>query len=97
MQHWWPHPHQTALRLLPFLFVCISSTISTVPALRMRRSECSRPGFSDRVFGLGVACFLWVLALQIPGSLLAENWSARRTISGRWWYGISDGADGAGA
>ena len=40
-------------------------------------------GFSDRVFGLGVGVFfVGYLALQIPGSLLAENWSARRTISG---------------
>ena len=40
-------------------------------------------GFSDRVFGLGVGVFfIGYLALQIPGSLLAENWSARRTIAG---------------
>ena len=35
------------------------------------------------MFGLGVGVFfIGYLALQVPGSLLAENWSARRTIAG---------------
>ena len=39
-------------------------------------------GFSDRVFGLGVGVFfISYVALQIPGALLVERWSARRMIS----------------
>src|SRR6516165_3759011 len=40
-------------------------------------------GFSDRVFGFGAGIFfVSYMALQIPGALLVERWSARRTISG---------------
>lgn len=40
-------------------------------------------GFSDRVFGLGAGIFfLSYIALQIPGALAVEHWSARRVISG---------------
>jgi MFS transporter, ACS family, tartrate transporter len=39
-------------------------------------------GFSDRVFGFGSGVFfISYLALQIPGALLVERWSARRMIS----------------
>lgn len=39
-------------------------------------------GFSDRVFGLGAGIFfLGYVALQIPGAMLVEHWSARRIIS----------------
>src|ERR1039457_377819 len=76
--------HLTALRLLPFLFVLyivnyLDRTSVAYAAIGMSRDL----GFSDRVFGLGVGVFfIGYLALQIPGSLLAENWSARKTISG---------------
>src|ERR1035438_10041874 len=76
--------HQTALRLLPFLFVLyivnyLDRTSVAYAAIGMSRDL----GFSDRVFGLGLGVFfVGYLALQIPGSLLAENWSARKTISG---------------
>ena len=76
--------HQTALRLLPFLFVLyivnyLDRTSVAYAAIGMSRDL----GFSDRVFGLGVGVFfIGYLALQIPGSLLAENWSARKTIAG---------------
>ena len=72
--------HQTALRLLPFLFVLyivnyLDRTSVAYAAIGMSRDL----GFSDRVFGLGVGVFfIGYLALQIPGSLLAENWSARK-------------------
>jgi MFS transporter, ACS family, tartrate transporter len=40
-------------------------------------------GFSDRVFGLGAGIFfVSYVALQIPGAMLVEHWSARRLISG---------------
>ncbi|HSS98021.1 MAG TPA: MFS transporter, partial [Terriglobales bacterium] len=39
-------------------------------------------GFSDRVFGLGVGVFfIGYVALQVPGTLLVDRWSARRMIS----------------
>jgi len=39
-------------------------------------------GFSNRVFGLGAGIFfLSYLALQMPGAVLVERWSARRMIS----------------
>ena len=75
---------QTAVRLLPFLFVLyivnyLDRTSVAYAGIGMSRDL----GFSDRVFGLGVGVFfIGYLALQIPGSLLAENWSARKTIAG---------------
>jgi len=38
-------------------------------------------GFDDRVFGLGIGIFfLSYVALQIPGAMLAQRWSARGMI-----------------
>jgi len=57
----------------------MSSITLTVAAIGMERDL----GFSDRVFGLGVGIFFAsYLALQVPGALLVERWSARRVISG---------------
>src|SRR5260370_13827127 len=40
-------------------------------------------GFSDRVLGLGSGIFfISYVAFQIPGALLDERWSARRSIAG---------------
>src|ERR1700736_3453950 len=72
-----------ALRLLPFLFAVyitnyLDRTNLAYAALGMSRDL----GFSDRVFGLGAGIFfISYLALQIPGALLVEHWSARRMIS----------------
>jgi ACS family tartrate transporter-like MFS transporter len=72
-----------AVRLLPFLFILyitnyIDRTNLAYAALGMTRDL----GFSDRVFGLGAGIFfISYLALQIPGALLVELWSARRMIS----------------
>ena len=74
---------RTALRLLPFLFVLyianfLDRTSVSYAAIGMSRDL----NFSDNVFGLGVGVFfIGYLALQIPGALLAERWSARKTIS----------------
>jgi MFS transporter, ACS family, tartrate transporter len=74
--------HQTALRLLPFLFVLyivnyLDRTSVAYAAIGMSRDL----GFSDRVFGLGAGIFfISYVALQIPGALLVERWSARRMI-----------------
>jgi MFS family permease len=72
-----------ALRLLPFLFVLyitnyLDRTNLAYAAIGMTRDL----GFSDRVFGMGIGIFfLSYLALQIPGALLVERWSARGMIS----------------
>ena len=75
--------HHAALRLLPFLFVLyianyLDRTSVAYAAIGMSRDL----GFSDQVFGLGVGIFfVSYLALQIPGAILVERWSARRMIS----------------
>jgi ACS family tartrate transporter-like MFS transporter len=75
--------HSVALRLLPFLFLLyivnfVDRTNIAYAAIGMSRDL----GFSDQVFGLGMAIFFpSYLAFQIPGALLVERWSARRMIS----------------
>src|SRR5712692_1008193 len=75
--------HDIAVRLLPFLFILyitnyLDRTSVAYAALGMSRDL----GFSDRVFGLGAGIFfISYVALQIPGALLVERWSARRMIS----------------
>ena len=72
-----------ALRLLPFLFILyitnyLDRTSVAYAAIGMSRDL----GFSDRVFGLGAGIFfVSYVALQVPGALLVECWSARRMIS----------------
>ncbi len=76
--------HKIALRLLPFLFILyianyVDRTNLGFAAIGMARDL----GFSDRVFGLGAGIFFAsYMALQVPGALLVERWSARRVISG---------------
>ena len=71
-----------AVRLLPFLFLLyiinyLDRTSVAYEAIGMARDL----GFDDRVFGLGVGVFfLSYVALQIPGAVLAQRWSARGTI-----------------
>lgn len=75
--------HRIAWRLLPFLFILyivnyVDRTNIAYAALGMSRDV----GFSDRVFGLGAGIFfVSYVALQVPGALLVERWSARRMIS----------------
>ncbi|HEY6293691.1 MAG TPA: MFS transporter [Terriglobia bacterium] len=75
--------HQIAVRLLPFLFILyivnyLDRTSLAYAALGMSRDL----GFSDRVLGLGAGIFfVSYVALQIPGALLVERWSARRSIA----------------
>jgi MFS family permease len=71
------------VRLLPFLFILyitnyLDRTSVAYAAIGMSRDL----GFSDRVFGMGAGIFfISYVALQIPGALLVERWSARRMIS----------------
>ena len=75
--------HHTALRLLPFLFVLyvtnfLERTSLAYAAIGMRRDL----GFNDSVTGLAIGVFfISYVALQIPGALLVERWSARGVIS----------------
>jgi MFS transporter, ACS family, tartrate transporter len=75
--------HQTALRLLPFLFVLyvvnyLDRTSLAYAAIGMQRDL----GFSDSVTGLALGVFfISYVALQIPGAILVERWSARGMIS----------------
>jgi ACS family tartrate transporter-like MFS transporter len=75
--------HQTALRLLPFLFVLYVTNYLDRTSLAYAAIGMSRDlGFTDRVIGLGVGVFfIGYVALQIPGALLVERWSARGMIS----------------
>lgn len=72
-----------ALHLLPFLFLLyilnyLDRTNIAFAAIGMSRDL----GFSDRVFGLGAGIFfVSYVALQVPGAVLAECWSARRMIA----------------
>jgi ACS family tartrate transporter-like MFS transporter len=72
-----------AIRLLPFLFILyitnyLDRTSVAYAAIGMSRTL----GFSDRVFGLGAGIFfVSYVALQIPGALMVERWSARRCIT----------------
>ena len=75
-------PRYISLRLLPFLFVLyitnyLDRTSVAYAAIGMARDL----GFDDRVFGLGIGIFfLSYVALQIPGAILAQRWSARGMI-----------------
>src|SRR5882672_10343542 len=75
--------HHIAVRLLPFLFILyitnyLDRTSVAYAAIGMSRDL----EFSDRVFGMGAGIFfISYVALQIPGALLVERWSARRMIS----------------
>jgi MFS transporter, ACS family, tartrate transporter len=75
--------HHIAIRLLPFLFILyitnyLDRTSVAYAALGMSRDL----GFSDGVLGMGMGIFfISYVALQIPGALLVERWSARRMIS----------------
>lgn len=72
-----------ALRLLPFLFVLyianyLDRTSVAYAAIGMARDL----GFNDHVLGMGIGIFfISYVALQIPGALLVERWSARGMIS----------------
>src|SRR5258708_4610376 len=72
-----------ARRLLPFLFVLyianyLDRANLAYGALGMTRSL----GLSDKVFGTAAGIFfVSYLALQVPGAILVERWSARKLIA----------------
>jgi len=74
---------QIAFRLLPFVFVLyitnyLDRTSVAYAAIGMARDL----GFTNHVLGMGIGIFfVSYVALQIPGALLVEHWSARVMIS----------------
>jgi MFS transporter, ACS family, tartrate transporter len=74
---------RVAYRLLPFVFLLfivnyIDRANISFANLRMSADL----GFSDRVYGLGVAMFyVPYLLFEIPGAIIVERWSARKWIA----------------
>lgn len=75
--------HHTALRILPFLFLMYITNYLDRSSVAYAALGMSRDlGFTDRVYGFGAGIFfLSYVALQIPGALLVERWSARRVVA----------------
>jgi ACS family tartrate transporter-like MFS transporter len=71
-----------AVRLLPFVFVLyITNYLDRTSVAYAAIGMAPDLGFDDRVFGLGIGIFfLSYVALQIPGAMLAQRWSARGMI-----------------
>src|SRR5216684_8543951 len=69
-----------ALRLLPFVFLLyviayLDRANFSFASLRMNLDL----GFTDRIYGLGVAMFyLGYVLFEIPGAIIVERWSARK-------------------
>ncbi|HXH65624.1 MAG TPA: MFS transporter [Candidatus Limnocylindrales bacterium] len=69
-----------AWRLLPFVFLLylvayLDRANVSFAALKMNLDL----GFSDRVYGLGVAMFfVGYVLLEVPGAIIVERWSARK-------------------
>ena len=70
-------------RLLPLLFICyviayVDRANVAIAKLTMTRDL---PGFDNAIIGFGAGLFFWgYFLLEIPGSLMVEKWSARKTI-----------------
>jgi MFS transporter, ACS family, tartrate transporter len=72
-----------AYRLLPFVFlVYIVNYIDRVNVSFANLRMSADLGFSDRVYGLGVAMFyISYVLFEIPGAIIVERWSARKWIA----------------
>ncbi len=70
-------------RLLPLLFLCyvIAYVDRANVAIAKLTMTHDLPGFDNAIIGFGAGVFFWgYFLLEIPGSLLVEKWSARKTI-----------------
>ena len=74
--------HKIRRRLLPFLFILyIISYLDRANVAFAKLSMMSDLHFSEAVFGFGAGIFfIGYLALEIPGALIVERWSARKWI-----------------
>ena len=72
-----------ACRLLPFVFlIYVVNYIDRVNVSFANLRMTADLGFSDRVYGLGVGVFyLTYVLLEIPGAIIVERWSARKSIA----------------
>ena len=72
-----------AYRLLPFVFlIYIVNYIDRVNVSFANLRMSADLGFSDRVYGLGVAIFYASYVLfEIPGAIIVERWSARKWMA----------------
>src|SRR6266446_2686613 len=72
-----------AYRLLPFVFlIYVVNYIDRVNVSLANLRMSADLGFSDRVYGLGVAMFYVSYVLfEIPGAIIVERWSARKWIA----------------
>lgn len=72
-----------AYRLLPFVFlIYIVNYIDRVNVSFANLRMSADLGFSDRVYGLGVAMFyVSYVVFEIPGAIIVERWSARKWIA----------------
>src|SRR5450631_1025938 len=74
---------RVAVRLLPFVFLAyMVNYIDRVNVSFANLRMSADLGFSDRVYGLGVAMFYITYVLfEIPGAIIVERWSARKWIA----------------
>jgi MFS transporter, ACS family, tartrate transporter len=74
---------RVASRLLPFVFlIYVVNYIDRVNVSFANLRMSADLGFSDRVYGLGVAVFyLTYVLFEIPGPIIVERWSARKWIA----------------
>jgi len=74
---------RVAYRLLPFVFLLyVVNYIDRVNVSFANLRMSADLGFSDRVYGLGVAMFYVTYVLfEIPGAIIVERWSARKWIA----------------
>jgi ACS family tartrate transporter-like MFS transporter len=72
-----------AYRLLPLVFlIYVVNYIDRVNVSFANLRMSADLGFSDRVYGLGVAMFYASYVLfEIPGAIIVERWSARKWIA----------------
>src|SRR5438105_5968699 len=75
--------HRIALRLLPYLFILY--VIAFLDRMNVGAAALQIPrdlGFNPGVIGFGAGIFfIGYFLLEIPGSLIAERWSARKWIA----------------
>lgn len=74
---------RVAWRLLPFVFILyIVNYLDRVNVSFANLRMSADLGFSDRVYGLGVAIFyVGYVVFEIPGAIIVERWSARKWIA----------------
>jgi MFS transporter, ACS family, tartrate transporter len=70
-------------RIMPFLFVLfVIAFLDRVNVTYAKLTMADELGFTEDIYGFGAGIFfIGYFALEIPGSLIAERWSARKWIA----------------